>query len=231
MENIQLKKEVQQLAKKYSLDIIHIDGLNCKFKAAGFQSLIFMNQKTELGELQYSYVSNRFSEVGSAFGFSVGGWFRLNQFTIEDVPEQFKLLKLLIGCNLSYKNMCTVNNSYYGFNSLNTLREHFYNKGTVSIFEDDDIDEKIKQVVIKINEIYVSRILRFLYGNLDLLDDIFENPRNFGYPLATALIVCKLNNREDLFNDIVERGKNNERMQFEIPFLEEICSKMGSIVL
>lgn len=30
MENKQLKKEVQQLVKKYSLDIIRIDGLSCK---------------------------------------------------------------------------------------------------------------------------------------------------------------------------------------------------------
>ena len=226
MDNRQLKKEVQQLVKKYSLDIIHIDGLNCKFKGAGFQSLIFMNNKIELGWLQYSYVSNRFSDVGSAFGFYVGAGFRINEFLTEDVPEQFRLLKLLTKWNLSHKNVCICSNCYYGFGSLNTLKNDFYNKGKVSIFANDDIDTKIKQVVTQINDMYVPRITRFLYGNMDLLDDIFEYPHNFGYPLATALAVCKLNNREDLFTEIIERSKNNERMQFEVPYLEEIYSKL-----
>ena len=226
MDNRQLKKEVQKLTKKYSLEIIHIDGLNCKFKGAGFQSVIFMNQKTELGQLQFSYITNRISEIGSAFGFSVGTGFRIDEFSAEDVPEQFKLLKLLKEWNLSYKNRCIWSNAYYGFGSLNTLAKDFYNNGRVSIFADDDIDEKIKQVVTLINTIYVPRIVRFLYGNIELLDDIFEYPFNFGYPLATALAICKLNNREDLISDIIERSKNNERMQFEIPFLEEIYSKL-----
>lgn len=225
MDSKQLKQEVQQLVKKYSLGIIHLDGLSCKFKSAGFQSLIFMNRKKDLGWLQYSYVSNRVSEFGSMFGFSVNGGFRIDKFSEEDIPESFRLLKLLKEWNLSYKNMCTINNCYYAFNSRNTFREQFYNKGTVSIFENDDINEKIKQVVIKVNEIYVSQISRFLHGNMDLLDDIFENPRNFGYPLATALAVCKLNNREDLFNDIIEQSKNSGRMQEEIPLLNEVLSK------
>lgn len=228
MENKQLKKEVQQLVKKYSLDIICIDGLSCKFKSAGFQSLIFMNQqKKELGWLQYSYVSNRFSEVGSVFGFSVCEGFRMNEFSIRDIPEQFKLLRLLTECDLSYKNRCIVSDCYFGFSSLNTLREYFYNKGTVSIFENDNVDEKIKQVVVKISEIYLPRIVRFLYGNLDLLKDILEYPHNFGYPLATALAVCKLHDRTDLFSTILERSKSIERMQLEVQNLTEICSKLN----
>ena len=225
MDNKQLKKEIQQLVKKYSLDMIHINGLSCKFKQS-INSLIFMNLNTELGKLQFEYVTNRMSEIGSAFGFSVGAGFRIDTFSMNDIPKEFKLLRLLKEWNLSYKNRCIWSNAYYGFSSLNTLTEGFYDDGTVSIFENDNIDEKIKQVITLVNTIYIPRIVRFLYGNMDLLDDIFEYSHNFGYPLATALAVCKLNGREDLFSDIIERSKNNERMQFEIPFLEEIYSKM-----
>jgi len=227
MDRIQFKKEVQQLVKKYSLEIIHINGLNCKFKAAGFQSLIFMNKKKELGELQYSYVSNRFSDIGSLFGFSVGVTFRKNEFFEDDVPEQFQLLKLLTGWDLSYENRCIASDCFFGFSSLNTLSKDFYNKGRVSFFENDLLDEKVKQIVSLVNTIYVPRIERFLFGKIELLDDIFEYPYNFGYPLATALAVCKLNNREDLFCEIIKRSENHKRMQFELPLLDEVYKKMG----
>jgi hypothetical protein len=228
MDKQQLKSEVQKLTKKYSLDIIHIDGLNCKFKGAGFQSLIFENrQKKELGWLQYSYVSDRFSQIGSAFGFSIGMGFRINKFYAEDIPEQFRLLKLLTECDFTYKNRCICSDCYYGFGTLDTLNKDFYDNGIVSVYETDDIEEKIKQVVVKVNEIYVSRILRFLYGNLDLLNDVYECPHNFGYQLATALAVCKLNNREDLYKDTIERCKNNNWIKIDFQFMDEICSKLN----
>jgi hypothetical protein len=117
MDNKQLKKEVQKLVKDYSLEMIHIDGLNCKFKQS-HESLIFRKQKKELGWLQYSYVTNRISDIGSAFGFSVNAGFMVDEFSAEDVPEQFKLLKLLINSGLSYKNRCICSDCYYGFGSL-----------------------------------------------------------------------------------------------------------------
>ena len=80
---------------------------------------------------------------------------------------------------------------------------------------------------MKINEIYIPRIVRFLYGNLDLLNDILEYPHNFGYPLATALAVCKLNDRTDLFSTILERSKSIERMHLEVQNLTEIYSKLN----
>jgi hypothetical protein len=225
-DNRQIKKEVQQLVKKYSLDIIHIDGLNCKFKGAGFQSIIFMNQKKELGWLQYSYCSSRFSAIDSVFGFNVTAGFRIGEFSTEDVPEQFRLLKLLAEWGLSYESRCIALKCYYGFNSGNTLKKDFYDDGTVSIFANDDIEKKVKEIVTKVYNMYVPRIVRFLYGKIELLEDIFEYPYNFGYPVATALAVCKLNNRDDLFSEIIERSKKNERMRFEIPFLDEILTRI-----
>ena len=227
MDTKQLKKETQNLIKKYSLELIHIDGLKCKFKGSGFQSLIFMNKKTELGWLQYSYVTNRMSKIGSVFGFYISTGFRINNFSTDDVPDQFKLLKLLTKMNLSYSNVCISSKCYHGLNSLNTLRKNFYDDGHVSIFENDELPEKLKNAVTFVNTIYVSRIIRFLRGDIELLDDIFEKPNNFGYPLATALAVCKLNNKEDLFGNILEKGKKITLMEKEIQFLDEIQNKLN----
>lgn len=227
MENKQLKKEVQQLVKKYSLEIIHLDGLESKFKLANSQSLIFTNKKQELGWLQYSYVSSRFCENESIFGFYISVGFKMDGFSVEDVPEKFKLLKLLKEMNYSYPNRCIASNCFYGFGSLSTLEEDFYDEGIVSIFKDEDVEEKIKNVVLKINSIYIPLASNFLQGSMNVIDDIFKHPLNFGYPLATALAVCKLNDRTDLFSTILERSKSIERMQLEVQNLTEIYSKLN----
>lgn len=229
MDNQELRKKVQQLVKKYSLEIIHLDGLESKFKLANSQSLIFTNKKQELGWLQYSYVSSRFCENKSIFGFYISVGFKMDGFSVEDVPEKFRLLKLLKEMNYSYPNRCIASNCFYGLGSLSTLEEDFYDEGIVSIYKDESIEEKIKNVVLNINSIYIPLVSNFLQGNMSVIDDIFKHPLNFGYPVTTALAVCILNNRVDLFNSIIERSQNNKYMQEERNFLDDIILQLREL--
>lgn len=85
MNNQELKKTVQHLIKKYSEQQIHFDGLQCKYKLSSFHCLYLKNKKTKLGWIQYSFVSNRFSAIDSAFGFYISAGFRCDDFHVDSI--------------------------------------------------------------------------------------------------------------------------------------------------
>lgn len=215
MDNQLFKKLVKQALKKASANLI-LTNIETKYKS---DSLDMISDKVVIGTLGYAIVSNKFAEYGATLGV---------YFVC--VLNDGKLTTLLKQLGLSFKNYFHLNH-FFGFTSLAYLPHKFFKNGTISFYENDILDTKCAALVNKINELYSPKILNFITGNLQVIDDIFESPENYGFPLTYALIVCYINDRKDLVSIIVQRAKSKKWYDATQVRIDEILSKLDMIFI
>lgn len=192
-----LKKAVQKELKLHSTAMQFSD-FETMYKK---DSITLIKQNNEIGYLGYTFVSSKFADFGDQFGIYVSCRFG------NEMKGLLKITEVINNLNLSYKAGAKLPNCFFGFTSLYYLSPKFYSNGTVSFNEKDDIEQKCKEIVEKVSELYLPKVRNFLLNTNNLINDIIEYPENYGYPMAYILTVCYLNNKTDMLEEVVNKAK------------------------
>lgn len=208
-----LKSNVKKALKESHQKLVFTN-IDVKYKADGYD---FMLDGAVVGRLGYAFVSSKFAEFGASFGaYCVTA--------IEDVNVTSILKKL----NLTYPNYFH-SKHFFGFSSLHFLKNKFYKAGTVSFYENDNVEEKCNEIIDRVNKLYVPKIQHFIDGHLNLIDDILDTPENYGFPMAYALIACYVNDRKDMVADVIKKGKQRKLYDSSQNKIDEIIEKLDSL--
>jgi len=207
----EIKKTVKKKLREFSMKEILLAN-KLKYVSDGFD---IIDNSLKIGRLGYAFVSSKFAEYGSSVGMYV-------VFSLTDG----KLISVVNNLNLSYSNYFH-NNHNFSFTSLSYLPNLFFKNGTVSFFENENIDEKCNLIVKKVQNLYLSKIQDFINSDIKTIDDILEAPKNYGRPVAFALIVCYLNNRLDMIDDVIKRVKIKKLYDSSQDKIDEILSKLS----
>lgn len=180
-------------------------------------TLFFLHNNDEIGYLGYTFVSNKFCEYGSQLGLYISCRFG------KEMKGKIRLTEAIDKLNLTYKTGANLPNCYFGFTSLYFLSDKFYSKGIVSFFEEDNINQKVKEIIDKIKLLYLPVIDNFINNTDSLIDDIIKYPKNYGYPMASILITCYLNNQTSLIENIITKTKSQN-------MYDNSSSKVNSLI-
>lgn len=205
-----LKKKVKQTLKQFLLKM-SIHNVECKYKSDGLD--LFYN-KAEIGRLGLASASKKFADPGGEFAMYVvcsvkGG----------------KAISTVQEMNLSYPNFFHKNH-YFGFSSLYFRSDKFFNEGSVSFSGRDNIEETCAEIVNRINTLYTSEIENIIDGNMAAVENIFKCPKNYGFPMAFILAICKITHREDLYDEMIKKGISKKLYDATETRIAEILSKL-----
>lgn len=198
MEN--LKKIIQKELKLQS-KTIQLDDIEIKYKK---DAIFFLHKNNEVGYLGYTFVSNKFADYDSQLGMYISCRFG------KEMKGYISITEVIDRLNLPYGTGANLPNCFFGFTSLYYLSSKIDSCGIVSFSEKENVGKKIREIIEKIKELYLPKVLNFIYHTDNLIDDIIEYPQNYGYPMAYILITCYLNNKAELIENIIEKTKSKK---------------------
>lgn len=146
--------------------------------------VILQERGKPVGMLSYVFVSRKYAGFGAAFGMYVK--FCMTGGKVIDALKQLKLPFI--------SDDEEVGRQFFSFSTLRHKKERFLQKdGHVSYYREDNVVEKSREVINKINSLYSKEIQQFIDASMDTVTDIFNHPVNYGYPLIYVMIICHLN--------------------------------------
>lgn len=213
MNAAEMKKLVKKLMKE-KFTALDLAGITKKVTS---ERCLLYRDDEEIGYISLAYVSSGFSEHGSLFGVYV-------QCGISGGPIASALKQI----GLSYPPCSQLfDTHYFGTTSLREtdkvpLSKRFARKnGTISFFENDNIEEKCSQIVQKMQDIYIQEMLNFALGRMQVIDDILENGSDYAYPTASIIVACYLNGRKQEIDEIVRKARSKKLYGGGSPRIDE----------
>ena len=207
--NDQRKLVNQQL--KLVLPRIELAPIRTKYRSEG---LDLYSDAAKIGRLGIAFATKKFAEGDGLFTM-----YTVCSMDGGVVIESVKNLKL------SFPNFFHVNH-FFGFSTLNFRSELFGKSGKIDISAKDNIPAVCEGIFQKIQEVFVPPILNIFNGNLLAIEDIFQTPRNYGFPFAYLATIFKLNNKEDMIPGIIKRAQEAKLYDATEVRIAEILSKL-----
>lgn len=204
-----IKREVKENSKS-----LFLDNHNIKVNNSGGKILL---QKEEVGKFNFIYSKGKFIEYGAILGLKI-------DIYIEKSPIDRIIEKL----ELSFPKSIFCKHFYMSINSFDFQKEYFYKNGKVVFYPKDNFEEKIKEMINKIRELYFSKVNNYLNHLPILKDDILEHSKNYAYPLTSIIVNEYLNGNTNLKNidDIIKVGKSRKLYDAKDKFIHEVKEKL-----
>ena len=133
----EVKKIVKAELKKQSVNFA-FGNIISKYKR---ESIVFLDSNSEVGYIGYTFVSSKYADYNSLFGIFLSCRFGL------EMSGTTELTKIIEKLKLSFPPMAKLPQCYFGFTSLYFSPLKFYNNGTISFYENDDIVNIIFRVM------------------------------------------------------------------------------------
>lgn len=188
------KKEIIKNLKK-SWQKIVIDDIDTKYRSNG---LDLLKNNYNVGRLGIALVTKKFAEPKALFG----------GYVVSNISEG-AIVSYLNQLRLSYKSFFHEKH-YFGFSSLYYKSNLFFDEGTFSFYEEDNLEKKCEDIILNIKKLYITVIDNFVNCKIATIQDVFDCPKNYGRPTATLLAVCLINNKPEMIDELVQRARKKK---------------------
>ena len=213
----EVKKIVKAELKKQSVNFA-FGNIISKYKR---ESIVFLDSNSEVGYIGYTFVSSKYADYNSLFGIFLSCRFGL------EMSGTTELTKIIEKLKLSFPPMAKLPQCYFGFTSLYFSPLKFYNNGTISFYENDDIVNKCIELTQNVNDIFIPYIYNFINVTPALTNDILEYPYNYGYPLTCILIQCILNHNYSDIPYLVKLAREKKMYDSTSNKINEIIERLN----
>lgn len=152
--------------------------------------------------------------------------------TISSIITGGEIWRYLNELNLSYRKKGIFHDFVIRLLSSNmTKYSLFRHHGIVSFYPNEDIESKIHELLESLMKFFINRLAFLLSSHLLAIEDIFNFPKDYAYPTTIALIICHINNREDLIEEVTRRAKDQNFMDSSPSKIKEVVEKLNEITI
>lgn len=189
----ELKKEIENKSA-----LIFPYDFNKTFKK---DTLSINSRDKKIGEIIIRQLTGNSQRFGAVSSFVIEGRI-LSSSLIDDISRM----------KLSFVDLELIHSQglFYLYSGYLKNKAYFKDHGVISFYINDNIEEKVLEMIMQINSFFSVRMFNIYCGNILVIDDILSNHTFYTYPTTLSAIVCKVNNRMDLVKSIINNCKNGK---------------------